>query len=248
MYYLRSRYYISSLQRFLNADESFVEKNKYSYCKNSPVSRLDLDGHCTACAIFHTDYEIVYDVPVYSQGEQPLCWAYCQIMREEYDNKCTSGANYSYISQVEADARAILIAEQYHKTVCPDCLVEPSQHGGWPTNISSYSTQQFYTLPTMQELYAALEKHGPLLLTYFETVESSGKSASELIGHDVLVTGVNLHSRKVLMVNPWGVAGWCSYESFTQGFIYWPEETKKIGLPIYGTYSMPFYSYAFFDE
>ena len=252
LYYLRSRYYISSVQRFLNADESFVEKNKYSYCKNSPVSRRDLDGHCTTCAVTHTDYEIVYDVPVYSQGATNLCWAYCQVMREEYEKKCQLGADYSFISQADADARAIVLAEQRHQTVCavfyPDCSLEPAQHAGWPTNISSSSTQQFYTLPTIQDLYTALEERGPLLLTYSETVESSGKTASELVGHGVLATGVNLYSKKVLMVNPWGVAGWCSYESLARGYIYWPDERKKIGLPIYSTFSMPFSGYAYFDE
>lgn len=248
LYYLGSRYYICNRQRFLNADKSFAEKNKYSYCKNSPITRLDFDGLCTACAVVYTEYEIVYDIPVYSQGETMLCWAYCQVMREEYEKKCELGAEYSYVSQIEANTRAFLLAEQKHQMVCPDCSLELSQHTGWPTNISSDSTQRCYTLPTIQDLYTALKEHGPLLLIYYETVESSGKPASELVGHAVLLSGVNLYSKKVHMVNPWGVAGWCSYENFTQGFIYWPEEMKEIGMPVYSTYSMPFNSYAFFDE
>ena len=248
LYYLRSRYYNPVVSRFVNIDSTFAEKNLYSYCKNSPASHVDSDGHCTACAIVHTDSEIIYEVPIYSQGNRALCWAYCQIMREEYEKKCKYGAEYTYISQNAADFRATYLAEQYHSSRCQNCSTEIDQHGGWPLNISSYETQQFYSFPSIATLYAVLEEHGPILLTYFETVESTGKNEAELVGHDVLLTGVNLCSQEVIMANPWGAIGFCSYDKLSQGFIYRSAETRKIGLGICDFYPMPFYSYAVFDE
>ena len=51
LYYLRSRYYNSTVSRFLNADGSLYTgtnifgSNVYTYCNNNPVNFTDLSGH-----------------------------------------------------------------------------------------------------------------------------------------------------------------------------------------------------------
>lgn len=54
LYYLNSRYYSPMLKRFLNADSiigangDIMSYNLYSYCNNSPISNLDIDGRSIA--------------------------------------------------------------------------------------------------------------------------------------------------------------------------------------------------------
>mgnify|MGYP000004968495 FL=1 len=43
LYYLRNRYYLPSFCRMLNSDLLF-ESNLYTYCKNSPIRRVDASG------------------------------------------------------------------------------------------------------------------------------------------------------------------------------------------------------------
>lgn len=116
-------------------------------------------------------------------------------MREEFDNKCEFGSEYSYISQAEADERSLLLAEQFHGIYCQgtSCDLELTQHGGFPLTIPPTLSYEFLSIPSIQALYDNLMEHGPLYVAYRETVESSGKSEEYLSGHAVLVTGVNLH-------------------------------------------------------
>ena len=52
-YYLRSRYYDSSLKRFINADnyagtgQAFLGFNMFAYCLNNPVQYVDFDGNAS---------------------------------------------------------------------------------------------------------------------------------------------------------------------------------------------------------
>ena len=50
LYYLRSRYYNASQQRFMNADV-LLSGNLYMYCANIPVSSADGDGYVMACCL-----------------------------------------------------------------------------------------------------------------------------------------------------------------------------------------------------
>ncbi len=51
LYYLRSRFYSSEINRFINADEfiaagkNVLEHNLFAYCMNAPVVSFDRDGH-----------------------------------------------------------------------------------------------------------------------------------------------------------------------------------------------------------
>ena len=58
MYYLLHRYYKPEIQRFENADSCYGEANRYAYCMNCPVMRLDNNG-CksqTYDVVFHYMY------------------------------------------------------------------------------------------------------------------------------------------------------------------------------------------------
>ena len=58
MYYLLHRYYKPEIQRFENSDSCYGEANRYAYCMNSPVMRLDNNG-CksqTYDVVFHYMY------------------------------------------------------------------------------------------------------------------------------------------------------------------------------------------------
>ena len=48
LYYLRSRYYNSSMCRFINADV-LLEGNLYTYCKENPVVYSDDSGYAAVC-------------------------------------------------------------------------------------------------------------------------------------------------------------------------------------------------------
>ncbi len=58
MYYLLHRYYKPEIQRFENSDSCYGEANRYAYCMNCPVMRLDNNG-CksqTYDVVFHYMY------------------------------------------------------------------------------------------------------------------------------------------------------------------------------------------------
>ena len=63
MYYLQSRYYDPEIGRFLNADafastgQGLLGNNMFSYCRNNPVSRIDVSG--TADSIAYNDGELL---------------------------------------------------------------------------------------------------------------------------------------------------------------------------------------------
>ena len=56
LYYLRSRYYRPTWERFLNADTISIERNRlllfsfncFAYCRNSPILQCDYDGEVAA--------------------------------------------------------------------------------------------------------------------------------------------------------------------------------------------------------
>ena len=55
MYYLRSRYYSYALCRFLNID-ILIGNNVYSYCENTPVSKIDPSGYESEPTTVDPDY------------------------------------------------------------------------------------------------------------------------------------------------------------------------------------------------
>ena len=216
LYYLQSRYYDPDLCRFLNADayvstgQGELGNNMFAYCINNPVNGGDPCGtcfhhwqfwkDCAKCAASKAESKaqeeaqtIKYNVPLYNQGGLSLCWAFCQTMMESYN----SG---SKLTQKQAKARAIKIAQEYHGST----KRKDWNNGGWPSNLGEYVG----SIGSIEELYNILQANGPVY-AYYSTKDSA---------HIVIVTGVNLYSGVVYTNNPWGVSGVQSFEEFQSGF------------------------------
>ncbi|MCI8526874.1 MAG: hypothetical protein HFF17_13375, partial [Oscillospiraceae bacterium] len=215
-YYLQSRYYDPVISRFINADsygstgQAFLGTNMFAYCNNNPVNLTDPSGHfgiaaaiiastivaitlsaCSSNATNSTSSKrIKYDVPLYSQGKTNLCWAYCQVMVEEFQSKIGGG---QVKTQSEAEYRAIQIANSVN-SVCWNS-------GNRPQNISQSIAAKDIT--SIDSLYEYLQ-NGPIY---------AGFASSPEIGHIVVVTGVDLETGVVYTNNSWGI---CTEQTFSE--------------------------------
>ena len=106
----------------------------------------------------------------------------------------------SKLTQKQAKARAIKIAQEYHGST----KRKDWNNGGWPSNLGEYVG----SIGSIEELYNILQANGPVY-AYYSTKDSA---------HIVIVTGVNLYSGVVYTNNPWGVSGVQSFEEFQSGF------------------------------
>ena len=116
LYYLQSRYYNPEMGRFISADalvstgQGILGNNMFAYCLNNPVNYSDPFGNVGSSNHFYVTIEsgkklfVMYDVPLYSQGAYSLCWAFCQIMVEDYHAGFTS-------TPKEAEQKAIALAK-----------------------------------------------------------------------------------------------------------------------------------------
>ena len=210
-YYLQSRYYDPEVGRFINADgyingnRDLLGFNMYAYCGNNPILYIDPNGEwvslvllvatITVAAITLTSSErqvetsgIKYDVPLYNQGLTSMCWAYCQVMVESYQNGET-------LSQKDADKRAKEIAIARNG-------VDNWNRGGYPSNMGAS-----INVENINDLYDALNENGPLYAYY----------SSKKVAHLVVVTGVDVDKGIVYTNNPWGVRGEQSFSEFQSG-------------------------------
>ena len=185
-YYLQSRYYDHQVGRFLNAETigfevgAFVQSyNLFSYQYNSPVNlpdylissetRSSQKGQQSfslarePASFSEISYVIKYNVPIYSQGSLPLCWAFCQVMYEDWELGVTR-------TNEEAHVRAKAISFDRYGKIC----------GGKPENLKNQKAQSIY------ELYVLLKMYGPLYVSYRS--DESGH-AILLTGIDLL-TGI----------------------------------------------------------
>ena len=215
LYYLLSRYYDPTTGRFINADNILARNgntvqgyNVFSYCFNNPINLSDPAGNWPKFIDFFTEvankvvntvktvlstiaeyaFTVKHDVPLYSQGTTSLCWAYSQVMVEDYQTKTTR-------TKKEADKRAKEIAISVHS---PDNW----NKGGWPTNAGEWRS-----INNIGDLYEVV-KSGPVY-GYYSGTDSA---------HLVVITGVNLLRGEVYTNNPWGIAGVQTYEEFLKCF------------------------------
>ena len=215
LYYLQSRYYDSTVGRFINADgyittgQGVLSYNMFSYCGNNPVNCADPTGMfwkeiiekiSSAWNNFTSwcsnKISPNHDVPLYEQGNTNLCWAYSQIMVED-------SLNDTIRTQGEADTRARELGEAQNG-------VDNWDGPGWPTNVGEQIIiNDFYDV-------AIAVIDNPVYAQY---------SSSTSIDHLVVVTGVSLKNKTIFVNNPWGENGELTYDEFIQGF---PGENENI--------------------
>ena len=221
LYYLQSRYYDPAVGRFINADvytstgQGFIGNNMFAYCGNNPVNRVDPTGKSpdlhraikrivdAVVSAVNKVFTVHHAVPLYDQGGRNLCWAYCQIMVEDYE----SGI-YSEPSIV--DDRAIALAKEAFESrhLLGNKYLNAQKtwnDGNFPTNGKGLVPIDNFFL-----IYIALQD-GPLYAYYWD-----GKDTSE--AHMVVITGANLFSQTVYTNNPQGYPGFQTYEEFINGY------------------------------
>lgn len=136
--------------------------------------------------------EIYYDVPIYNQHSYKLCWAFCQVMVEDWERGVTR-------TNDSATQRAIEIAKG---------VAGPGNEwnkGGWPTNVNFASSDTKVINPTFQQIYDALED-GPVYAYYCKNDNTSA--------HLVVVTGANLDNGIIYTNNPHGIQDGQTYKEF----------------------------------
>jgi len=229
LYYLQSRYYDPTTCRFINADvfyetgQGINGYNMFAYCNNNPVMYSDplgtlvtYSGVTYSGQEFHNvpahqlgwygqikEYSIdsvVYDVPLYCQGDTKLCWAYSQTMIEDYNSGITK-------TQDEADQAAIALAIQQNGS--------DWNHSNWPTNCSGYSidgTPYFtYFTGSINDLCNLLYKEGPIYAYYWNKKDE--------LAHVVVVTGANAYTGVIYTNNPQGYCGSQTKIQFVEWYV-----------------------------
>ena len=175
----------------------------FAYCINCPTKYVDPTGNISRTALFNVEYDpgselrIIHDVPLFDQENYRLCWAFCQIMIEDYH----TDANYT---DEEAKQRAIKLA----KSVNGDKNIfgkEKWNRGAFPTNLGERSYHQ-----NIHELYAILQS-GPVY-AFYTTFSGRG------VAHMVIVTGVDVSVGLVYVNNPWGTSGTQTFAEFLSGW------------------------------
>ena len=212
LYYLQSRYYNPEWGRFINADilistgQGFVGNNMFAYCGNNPVMFSDPCGtcihrwyflglvDCDTCKAKKNANKVKYDVPLYDQGQYNLCWAYCQVMIDDWYNGNES-------KETEAFQKAKNYAVEKHGE-------SDWNYGAFPSN-----TGFKRNINNIEDLFYLVRGHGPVYAYY-----NNGKTGDDAKAHLVVVTGVDLNKDIVYTNNPWGVRGKQTFEEFQAGF------------------------------
>lgn len=217
MYNIDGRYYDAQVGRFISPNTSFqfdiwspfTSYNLYVFSDNNFVkgsnllySSKNIDNfEYNMCSpqfgIHKDDLTIIYNVPVFDQGDHELCGKFCEVVSECLITR-------EFISQVEADGRAIYLSEISSN-------LKPSN-----INLTLYSN--LYNAScylTINDIYNYINLYGPLYAEYFDyrTEGINGNS------HMIMVIGVDLKKNLVYTYNPWGVIGCQTFEDFTRYYL-----------------------------
>ena len=223
-YYLNSRYYDPETSRFINASETIpgigagiLDYNLFAYCNNNPI----VASEAPAASITHTssinnmainyvtvtpievmDTMVYYNVPLYYQDDTNLCWAFCQVMVDDY--------RAGYVDTNEGamnKAKSIAISIYGEKDW---------DNPGWPTNAGKH----ILPINSVYDLYRILCNNGPIYVSYYDSTLEEG--------HLVVATGVNLTKGIIYTNNPWMVPGEQTYEEFMLGFAGMPNDYNML--------------------
>ena len=209
LYYLQSRYYNPEMGRFICADslvstgQGILGNNMFAYCLNNPVNYSDPFGNVGSSNHFYVTIEsgkkllVMYDVPLYSQGAYSLCWAFCQIMVEDYHAGFTS-------TPKEAEQKAIALAKSVNgeKNIWGQ---EKWNRGAFPPNCGKGCYPD-----TIVDVYQMLQS-GPVY-GYYSALPGQSNA------HLVVITGVDVSEGLIYINNPWGMSGSQTFAQFLYGF------------------------------
>ena len=192
--------------RWINADnaisiagESIQSYNLFAYCNNNPVNISVVSNPAEKSAVstkqsaktgfyipelkltaIDLSVCVQYNVPLYNQNGYKLCWAFCQVMVEDFRAGRTR-------TNAQATERAISISKSVYG--------DDWNQGSWPTNCRDLFGDT--GINSINSLYNALVENGPIYAYY------GGSTGAHL----VVVTGVNKAKGIVYTNNPWGIAG-----------------------------------------
>ena len=151
---------------------------------------------------------IIYDIKIFTQGRWKLCWAYCQVMIENFQ----MGMN---MTQTQADTRAQQIAESIYGTgKNPDGSYKWNR-GGWPTNSRDVKNQResLKNVENFSDLMRYLLSN-PIYAYYNNGLPASNQKSA---AHLIVVTGTVSapgHPDLVTSNNPWGDKNIQTYNDF----------------------------------
>ena len=176
-------------------------ENLFCCCNNNPITSSDEDEKDPGTSYIHEislgdhlnidplqNEFIYYVVPLYNQGNTRLCWAYCQLMIESYQNGVV-------LSPKEAKAAAIELGKVKHGE-------KNWNNPGWPSNLGSS-----YTVNDIEDIFIALKQQNGPVYAYYE-----GKNVSHL----VVVTGVDVRNDVIYTNNSWGTHGEQTFSQFSK--------------------------------
>lgn len=149
-----------------------------------------------------TGTKVVYDVPLYYQGQYQLCWSFSQQMVEDYnlglDHTLDEAKYLSKERSIE------IFGDEYW-----DQGYRPTDEIGKEAERSEI---------TASKLYDMLVEAGPCYLSYGQY--SYGKRVG---GHELVLTGVDVTNNVVYVNNPWEISGTQSLSNFLNYFIGGPK-------------------------
>ncbi len=204
----KQEYYRSIVE--FDAAKAFLSKINMEYWgdKIRDIRKLDSEGKISGYS---------YSVRVYKQGHSNLCWAFCQVMVEDYyNNEKKPVKEIIHMTQEEATERAIEIA----KSVCTDDNKDDWDKKGCPTNAGGFISVQLDDYSII-EVFLRL---GPVYASYSNEYLYEDKEDPDIKGHLVVITGMASaegHDTLIKSNNPWGAKNLQTLEEF---FKYIPED------------------------
>lgn len=151
----------------------------------------------------------IYDVPLFKQGKWNLCWAYSQVMIENFQ----SGGE---MRQEQADVRAKEISESINGTGQNSDGTFVWDKGGWPTNsqdVTNNNKAHIQEVGSFNDLSTFIA-NDPVYAYFSNQLED--------VAHMIVVTGVASapgHSNLVASNDPKGYANIQTYDDFNKGIL-----------------------------
>lgn len=141
--------------------------------------------------------KVVYDVPLYNQGQYNLCWSVSQQMAEDYNLGLDHTLNEAWYLSKERSV---------------EVFGDDWNQGYRPTDENGKLIERKSV--TASTLYDMLIESGPCYLMYGQY-----KSGERTSGHVLLLTGVDVSNNVAYVNNPWEISGTQNLNDFLNNFV-----------------------------